>query len=151
VTATTGRRGGAPASEIFARLRSDPAHVSHKNMRNCTRIAESCTGIVENGASFSNFARNSGARGCFGLVSELSDDVEEYTLVVEGEIAQIIGEAAEIIADADLEVVADMAVERDQCAVVGRLRSGMARARPSTISPAVNFAGGTAVFTMSRR
>ncbi len=55
---------------------------------------------------------------------ELSDDVEEYPFVVESEVAQIIGEAAEIVADANLEVVADMAVQGEQRTIIGCVRFG---------------------------
>ena len=47
-------------------------------------------------------------------VSELGDDVDEHAFVVIGQIGQVITEVAEVIADADLGVVADLAIDRPQ-------------------------------------
>jgi hypothetical protein len=49
---------------------------------------------------------------------ELPDRVDEDAVVIHREVTQVIGEAAEIVADADFEVVAEVAVDGGECAKV---------------------------------
>src|SRR5262249_34961245 len=43
-----------------------------------------------------------------------ADEIEEYAFVVVLQVGQVIGEIGEVVADADLQVLADMTIDRSQ-------------------------------------
>src|SRR5688572_27493032 len=63
-------------------------------------------------------ARRGGAGKLNSVWSEFSYNVEEDTLIVEREVSQVVGESAEIVSEADLEVVTDVPVDGGKSAIV---------------------------------
>jgi len=44
------------------------------------------------------------------------DDIEEYALVVVAQVGQVVGEVGEVVAGAGLQVLAEVTIDRGQCA-----------------------------------
>src|SRR5436309_15446082 len=48
------------------------------------------------------------------LASPGPDEIDEYAFVVVPQVGQVVGEVGEVVADADLQVLADVMIDRDQ-------------------------------------
>ena len=56
--------------------------------------------------------------------SELSDQIQEHAMIVVVDMRNVITEITEVIAQADFEIIAQLAVDRRHKAIVGRARGG---------------------------
>src|SRR5436309_6429928 len=48
------------------------------------------------------------------LASPGPDEIDEYAFVVVPQVGQVVGEVGEVVADADLQVLADVTIDRGQ-------------------------------------
>src|SRR6185437_14532444 len=83
----------------------------HSKFRNGISSCEDLESRVQN-----KIARRT-SRSC-GL-SLGPDEIEEYAFVVVLEVGQVVGEIGEVVADANLQVLADAMIDRCQCAATG--------------------------------
>ena len=56
--------------------------------------------------------------GCY-TTSELADCIEEHAAIAVGEVCEVVGELGEVVAGAELEIVAEVAIDGDERAGLG--------------------------------